>query len=131
MLFRSQHFLSPGYPATEEVLRAKVERAFDRGYFPRGVARQTVAILASGSRVPLLKHIDTQTLIIHGQHDALVPVAAAKDLKRRIPHAKLEIIPGMGHDFPLELMPRIAGLIVKHVRGSEKAAKPQKKAISA
>jgi len=121
---------SPEYQATEEFLRAKVERAFDRGYFPRGMARQTVAILASGSRVPLLKHIDTQTLIIHGEHDPLVPVAAAKELKRRIPHAKLEIIPGMGHDFPAELLPRIAGMIVKHVRGSEKSHVPKKHAAA-
>jgi pimeloyl-ACP methyl ester carboxylesterase len=113
---------SPAYQATEEYLRAKVERAFDRGYHPRGMARQTVAILASGSRVRLLSRIETDTLVIHGADDPLVPVAAARELARRIAGARLEIIPGMGHDFPAELMARIAGLIVRHVRGAEKSS---------
>jgi hypothetical protein len=34
-----------------------VARNSDRSHYPLGVARQFLAILASGSRVPLLKHI--------------------------------------------------------------------------
>ncbi len=118
---------SPGYRSTEEELRARVERAFDRSYYPRGMARQTVAIIASGSRVSLLRRIATPTLIIHGADDPLVPVPAARDLARRIGGAQLQIIEGMGHDFPAELMQRIAALIQKHLRGSERAHTPQRK----
>jgi pimeloyl-ACP methyl ester carboxylesterase len=112
---------SPGYRATDELLRAKVERAFDRAYHPRGIARQTAAIIASGSRVPLLRRIAAPTLVVHGKHDPLVPVAAARDLGRRIQGAKVEIIEGWGHDFPSELLPRISSLILKHVRAAERA----------
>jgi pimeloyl-ACP methyl ester carboxylesterase len=63
---------SPGYPTPEPELRAKVERAFDRSYYPIGVARQMVAILASGSRVDLLRTIRLPTLGLHGEDDPLI-----------------------------------------------------------
>jgi pimeloyl-ACP methyl ester carboxylesterase len=104
---------SPQYPAEEHVLRDKVERSFDRCLYPQGLARQTLAIIASGSRVPLLRRITAPTLIVHGQEDPLVPVAAAHDLARHIPHAKLEIIHGMGHDLPPVPLRRITQLILE------------------
>jgi pimeloyl-ACP methyl ester carboxylesterase len=107
---------SPAYPAEPAVLRGKVERAFDRATYPQGLARQTLAILASGSRVPLLRRIHAPTLIIHGDQDPLVPVAAAHDLARHIPGAQLEIIPGMGHDLPVELLPHLQRLILRHLK---------------
>ena len=58
---------SPGYPTPKPELRAKVERAFDRSYYPAGVARLLIAILASGSRVDLLKTIRVSTLVLHGR----------------------------------------------------------------
>ena len=107
---------SPGYPQEESALRAKVERAYDRCVHARGLARQTVAILASRNRAPLLKRIVAPTLIIHGKEDPLVPVAAAYELARHIPGARLEIIPGMGHDLPPALVPRLAQLILGNVK---------------
>jgi pimeloyl-ACP methyl ester carboxylesterase len=118
---------SPGFRPTDEALRARVSRAFDRAYHPRGIARQTVAILASGSRVRLLKRIRAHTLVLHGKDDALVPVAAAHELARRIEGAKLEVIPGWGHDFPADLTPRLAALIAGHARKSERASSSERK----
>jgi pimeloyl-ACP methyl ester carboxylesterase len=113
---------SPQYPAEESVLRDKVARSFDRCLYPQGLARQTLAIIASGSRVPLLRRIQAPTTIIHGEADPLVPVAAAHDLARHIPHATLEIIPGMGHDLPPEPLRRIERLILDQVRGIKPVA---------
>jgi pimeloyl-ACP methyl ester carboxylesterase len=114
---------SPQYPTDERVLREKVERSHDRCLYPRGLANQTLAIIASGSRVPLLRRIEAPTLVIHGQDDPLIPVAAAHDLARHIPDARLEIIPGMGHDLPPPLLPRLSELIVGHTqRARERAA---------
>ncbi|MGH6693623.1 MAG: alpha/beta fold hydrolase, partial [Gammaproteobacteria bacterium] len=106
---------SPGYPVEEAALRAKVEGSFDRSNYPRGYARQLLAVLASGSRVPILRKISAPTLIIHGADDPLVPVAAAHDLQKHIPHARLEIVDGMGHDLPPQLLPRLTDLILGHV----------------
>ncbi len=110
---------SPAYPPEETALRAKVEHSHDRCVYPRGMARQTLAIMASGSRVPLLRRIAAPTLIVHGSDDPLVPVAAAYDLMKHIPNAQLEIISGMGHDLPAEILPRLTELILNHVRNAE------------
>lgn len=107
---------SPGYPTPEDVLRKKIERSFDRAHYPQGLGRQTLAILASGSRMKLLPRIHAPTLVIHGDKDPLVPVAAAYNLARHIPGAQLEIIPEMGHDLPPQLLPRLQALILKHVK---------------
>jgi pimeloyl-ACP methyl ester carboxylesterase len=103
---------SPAWPTEEAALRAKVEHSYDRAHYPPGLARQTLAIIASGSRVSLLRRIIAPTQIIHGEADPLVPVAAAHDLARHIAHARLEIIKGMGHDFPPVPMQRIHDLIL-------------------
>jgi pimeloyl-ACP methyl ester carboxylesterase len=115
---------SPAYPATTEELREKVERSFDRASYPQGLGRQTLAILASGSRVPLLACIHAPTLIIHGDQDPLVPVAAAYNLKRHIAGAQLEIIPGMGHDLPAALLPQLQHLILRHLKHAAVAHAP-------
>lgn len=107
---------SPGFPPEEQALRTKVERAYDRSSYRHGLARQTLAILVSGSRVPLLRRIEAPTLVLHGQDDPLVPVACAHELAQHIPGARLEIIPGMGHDLPAALLPRFIELIAGHAR---------------
>lgn len=106
---------SPGFPETEADLRDKVVRQLDRNVHPQGFVRQISAIMASGSRARLLTQVRAPALIIHGKADPLVPVAAAHDLKKRLPHARLEIIDGMGHDTPRALLPRIEKLILDHV----------------
>lgn len=106
---------SPGFPTEPRALRAKIERAFDRAYDPAGLARQTLCILASGNRLPLLKQIKAPTLVLHGQDDALIPVAAAYDLAQRIPGARLETIRGMGHDLPPQLLPKLAQTVLAHI----------------
>ena len=109
---------SPAYPPDEAGLRAKVERSYDRSSYRPGIARQTLAIIASGSRVPLLKRIEAPTLIIHGEDDPLVPVAGGYDLVKHIPGARLEIIKGMGHDLPAALLPTFSQLILAHARNT-------------
>lgn len=112
---------SPGFPSPEEELREKVAAQLDRNIHPRGFVRQMVAIMASGSRVPQLARVKTPTLIIHGAQDPLVPVAAARDLAKHLPHATLEIIDGMGHDLPRALLPRIEHLILHHAKHAERS----------
>jgi pimeloyl-ACP methyl ester carboxylesterase len=78
--------------------------------------------MASGSRAPLLRQVRAPSLIVHGRQDPLVPVAAAHDLKKRLPHARLELIDGMGHDLPRALLPRIEQLILGHVAAAHSAS---------
>ena len=112
---------SPGFVTPEAELRQKVERAFDRSYYPAGVGRQLAAIVANGSRVELLKRITAPTLVIHGADDPLVPLAAGKDTAAHIKGARFEIIPGMGHDLPTALLPRLVESIAVHCQAVELA----------
>jgi pimeloyl-ACP methyl ester carboxylesterase len=113
---------SPGYPTPAPVLRQKVEAAVDRCYYPHGTLRQLAAIIANGSRVEMLKTIAAPTLVIHGSDDPLVPVAAGRDTAAHIPGAQLNIIPGMGHDFPAEVMPKLADDIIQHCEAADQAS---------
>jgi pimeloyl-ACP methyl ester carboxylesterase len=109
---------SPGFRASPEALRAQLLPVALRGYYPAGTARQLLAILASGDRRPLLAQVVAPTLVIHGADDPLVPLAAGLDTARHIRDARLEVIPGMGHDFAPALQPRLARLVVDHVRSA-------------
>lgn len=105
---------SPGYPQEPARLRAQLERAARLGLCPEGTARQLGAILASGDRRTMLRGVTAPTLVIHGAADPLVPVAAGRDTARHIAGARLEVIEGMGHDFPPQLMARLAARIADH-----------------
>ena len=48
---------------------------------------------------------------------SLSPVAAVADLQHKIAGALLDRVPGMGHDLPLALLPRIAQAIADTARG--------------
>jgi pimeloyl-ACP methyl ester carboxylesterase len=112
---------SPAYPLSQQEMRTRLEQSHLRSSYPQGLARQTLAILASGSRLGLLAAIRAPTLILHGAADRLVPVAAAHDLARHIDGARLEIIPGMGHDFPEPLIPQLTGTILRHFSMAERS----------
>src|SRR4029077_17263657 len=106
----------------EPTLPPKADRASDRSYNPVGVGRQMLAILASGSRVDLLKTIRAPTLVLHGEDDPLAPVGGGKDTARLHPAATLKIIPGWGHDIPTALIPTLVEAIAAHCQNADRAA---------
>jgi pimeloyl-ACP methyl ester carboxylesterase len=105
---------SPGFPFEERRARTFMEESYDRSYCPQGMARQNIAVLASGDRRPSLSSIKVPTLVIHGADDPLIPVEGGKDTARVIPGARLLIIDGMGHDMPKGVWAEIAEAISKH-----------------
>jgi pimeloyl-ACP methyl ester carboxylesterase len=105
---------SPGFKQDEAVLREHLARVAAMGLYPEGTARQLGAILASGDRRALLHGVQAPTLVIHGADDPLVPVAAGKDTAQHIAGARLEVVPGMGHDFPPQLMTQLASRVADH-----------------
>ncbi|HRO60644.1 MAG TPA: hypothetical protein PK177_16010 [Burkholderiaceae bacterium] len=54
--------------------------------------------------------------MIHGDADPLVLPAAANDLVRKLRGAKLDLIPGMGHDLPLPLVERLVDDIERNAQ---------------
>jgi len=109
---------SPDYPPDPQRLQQRLMASYKRAYRPAGTARQLVAVVADGDRSPLLRHITAPTRVIHGAVDPLVPVHAAHDLVQKISGAEADIVPGMGHDMPLPLIPRVAEGIAKNAARS-------------
>ncbi|MDZ4138434.1 MAG: alpha/beta fold hydrolase [Erythrobacter sp.] len=108
---------SPGFPFDPEAQREKVLRNVRRSVYPAGLPRQLAAIIDDGCRRSRLADVRVPTLVLHGEDDPLVKLAAGEDTARHIPGARLVTIPGWGHDIPMPLIDRIAGEIVTHARG--------------
>lgn len=97
-----------------DAYRSLAARALDRGYNPMGMRRQLLAIIADRGRAAALSRITAPTLVIHGAADRLVPKACSEDIARRIPGARLEIIPDMAHDLPPSKVDQMVALITGH-----------------
>lgn len=112
---------SPGFPFREEYIRRRSAEIHDRGYCPSGLARQLVAVAAAGDRRRDLARITRPTLVLHGEADPLIPVAAGRETASVIPGARLLTFAGMGHDIPFELWPRVVDEISSHVERASAA----------
>lgn len=107
---------SPGFPVDEALLRERVLAATRRSYNPAGTARQMAAVIADTRRADDLKAMQVPTLVVHGKDDPLVPYACGEDTARRIPHAQLVGIHGMGHDLPPGVVDRLLQVLLAHLR---------------
>ncbi|MGP4114472.1 alpha/beta fold hydrolase [Streptomyces sp. 4N509B] len=96
---------SPGYPFDEAAARAWVEAEVDSG--PRDRKAQSRQIGAQW-RGPSLRALRHPTLVLHGEQDPILRVAAAHATARTVPGARLRTLPGVGHDLPEALWPTIA-----------------------
>lgn len=95
------------YAITQRARRAgKLQRLF------RGV------VLGGGDDgVPQeLERIAQPALVIHGEHDRIIPRSVAEDLAARLPAAELVVMTKVGHTPQLELPWPTARMIEKHAR---------------
>jgi 3-oxoadipate enol-lactonase len=67
----------------------------------KAIGAQTLAS-ARFETLSRLGRLHTPTLVMHGERDRLVPLAASELLAARIPDAELVVVPGTGHAFGLE-----------------------------
>ena len=104
---------SPAYPLDEEWLADVTGRSWDRGYDPIGVARQLLAIHASGDRTEALRSVRVPTLVVHGDSDPLVQVEGGRATAAAVEGAELLVLPGMGHNLPRDLWPTIVDAITR------------------
>ena len=105
---------SKRYPLDPVQARALAARCFDRGYDPAGSARQLGAIVTASDQTHALREVRTPTTVIHGDADRLVMLSGGRAMARAIPGARLVVIPGMGHDLPRAVWPRVIDAIVKN-----------------
>ena len=100
---------SPRYPAPEQRLRDDAIKAYQRCYYPWGVARHFSAVIASGSLARYDRQISAPTVVLHGRADRLQRPFGGRVVARAIRGARLVLFDGMGHDLPEQLWDRITG----------------------
>ncbi|MFZ4580003.1 MAG: alpha/beta fold hydrolase [Myxococcota bacterium] len=84
---------------------------------PETAAADALAMRDRPDSTPDLAAIAVPTLVIHGEHDALMPAAGAHAMAHRIPNARFVVIPGAGHLSPLEqpeAVNAVLGLFMLH-----------------
>jgi pimeloyl-ACP methyl ester carboxylesterase len=113
---------SPAYPTDEARLRELAAASYDRGHHPAGTGRQLGAIVASGDRTEHLRRVTVPTVVIHGTEDPLVPFRGGVATARAIRGSEFLAIPGMGHDLPRQVWPRIVEAVAAN---AERAAAGQ------
>lgn len=112
---------SPGYPTPDSILMKHARADIERSWYPEGTARQAAAVIIADNcdRRPDLQNLKIPVVIIQGEADPVVSVAAARELAETINNSGLIIIPEMGHDLPEELIPIIReGILLAVRRGS-------------
>ena len=91
-------------------------QAIERGFPRDGFIRQLLAILHQEDRRAALATLEVPGLVIHGNADPLVPLAAGEDTANAMTQGKLAVLDKLGHDLPDPMLPEIAGHIVEHIR---------------
>ncbi|TGE03881.1 alpha/beta hydrolase [Hymenobacter fodinae] len=104
---------SPAYPTAEATIRAEVARELRRSCYPAGYQRHAAAALVESQhdRRAQLRTLQVPTLVVHGDADPLVPVAAGQDVAATIPGAEWLLLPGVGHEVPLQVVPVLVDAI--------------------
>jgi len=115
---------SPAYPTDLPANRGRAVETFDRGISAAGVTRQTLAILGQPDRTAALRRLNIPALVIHGLADRMVHPSGGRATAAAIPGAELLLIPGMGHDLPVEIWPTIIEAIGRTADRARAAATP-------
>lgn len=92
--------------------------AWRHGVHRGGTARHFAASLAAPDLCAALGALRVPTLILHGRHDKVIPLARAMETADAIPGATIEIDETMGHDGPLRLRQAWGARIAEHLRAA-------------
>ena len=112
--------LAPAYAHADRLSDDTVARYHDllRAPGARQAMLQRMEQIVLHDPVPLLAHIQSPTLLMWGDQDAMIPVANAKDYLRALPAAtgaRLVSLPGVGHlpheEAPAAGLPALLGFL--------------------
>jgi len=67
---------------------------------------------------PLLSGVQTETLIVWGRDDRIVPLGCGEQYARALPKSRLTVVDGAGHFVEMEQPEALAKLIVQFAAGS-------------
>ncbi len=89
------------------------------GIHPESMPRQLMAIIQAGDRTDAVKTITAPTLVLHGADDPLLPPPHGEHTAQTIGGAHLIIYPGMGHNLPPAVVPKLVDDMVAHFASTE------------
>lgn len=107
---------STDFPTAKDELRKQAYQIMQRSRRPFAGPMHMMAIMATEGFGKDLSKVTAPSLVIHGSVDPLVRLAGGQRSAKCIPNAQLIIIPGMGHDFPAQLLPRLNSEITAHLQ---------------
>lgn len=110
----------PRFRMDEAEAAASAKISIGRAYVPAGTQRLVLSRLATPRFSERTAAIRTPTLVLHGTHDPIFPLAHGEDIARRVPGARLVVLQGAGHNHPRTLRP----VIVEHLLAFLKANAP-------
>ena len=98
---------APGFAeANPEFIESWVQYRVAHPIDPAGYQAQLAIGLGLLSEAASFEHklgrVTAPTLVLFGEHDAVVPPGNAELLAARLPNARVEILPNAGHVFPFE-----------------------------
>jgi 3-oxoadipate enol-lactonase len=104
--------------ANVEQIDRESDQRCKSGVPARAIATQLRALLRS-EVAPVDYRITSPTLVVAGEHDALIPNCYAKLMAEKIPDSRFVLIPGAGHN-PMQEMPdTVMPLITRFLRTGE------------
>jgi pimeloyl-ACP methyl ester carboxylesterase len=97
------------------------DEAATRGLVERDVARtRSVASMLTNPVATAddprrdFADVDVPTLVMHGDHDALLPLPHGEALRDTIRDAQLVVLPGAGHDLPNQVWDAFVSALLRH-----------------
>ncbi len=110
-----QHVFPAGWVENNPYIASK-ERKMMVANCQQGMALSIdTAVLGRTDVTHLLPEIQTNTLVICGEHDAATPVLLSEEISKGITNSELEVLPGVGHHAPIEVPTEIITLIEKFI----------------
>jgi pimeloyl-ACP methyl ester carboxylesterase len=89
---------------TPERIAADLEHRRERQPTPQAYRGQVRAAMMHDAHASL-QRLDAPTLVVHGADDRLIPKANGERIARRIPDARLHLVPGAGHCYSTDEPP--------------------------
>ena len=96
---RNSLLLSGPVHFDEPWARERAALSFDRAFYPQGVVRQLLAVLASPARSDGLRALDLPALVTHGEIDPLIDISGGERTAACLGTSLLRL-PDVGHDLP-------------------------------
>jgi pimeloyl-ACP methyl ester carboxylesterase len=107
----NSRFLAGPVHYDDDWARERATLSYDRCYYPDGVSRQLLALLASPSRSAGLRRLDLPALVIHGEIDPLIDISGGERTAECLAGSEFLRLEDSGHDLPRYFW----GTVIQHV----------------